>query len=100
MQAITARMNRYRNKVEGRTGTPWESRFIRTFASWIQDLPMPYGVNATSRRDTPPSNELQLTSAALQRVQLTGNLKFVDEIEKITGRRILFREQGRPEKIT
>ncbi|MBH3405045.1 hypothetical protein I5P86_08285 [Pseudomonas glycinae] len=53
MQAITARMTRYRNNVEGRTGTLWESRFIRTFASWIQDLPMPYGVNATSRRDTP-----------------------------------------------
>lgn len=46
------------------------------------------------------TNELQLIRGALQRGQLTGNMKFVDEIEKITGRRIHLRERGRPEKST
>ena len=45
-----------------------------------------------------PSAELQLIRGALQRGQLTGNPRFTDEIEKITGLRISHRARGRPAK--
>lgn len=45
-----------------------------------------------------PSSELQLIRGALQRGQLTGNPRFTDEIEKITGLRISRRARGRPAK--
>ena len=47
---------------------------------------------------TIPSTELQLIRGALQRGQLTGNPRFTDEIEKITGLRISHRARGRPAK--
>jgi putative transposase len=152
MKAFAARMTRYRNKVEGRTGTLWESRYkssvvqtdtyllacsryielnpvrARMVASaedyrwssfglrlndfsestWLDKDPcfLKLGSKDAIRRERYKSfvetntstNELQLIRGALQRGQLTGNMKFVDEIERITGRRIHFRERGRPEK--
>jgi putative transposase len=46
------------------------------------------------------SSELQLIRGALQRGQLTGNPRFTDEIESITGTRISHRARGRPTKQT
>ena len=43
--------------------------------------------------------ELDLIRKSIQRGQLTGNSRFVDEIEQKTSRRVEFRGQGRP-KIT
>ncbi len=43
-----------------------------------------------------PERELGLIRQALQRGQLTGNDRFVNEVEKILGRRIEFRARGRP----
>ncbi|MCG5515025.1 MULTISPECIES: transposase [unclassified Ectothiorhodospira] len=43
-----------------------------------------------------PKNELSLMREAVQRGQLTGNHQFVDEVEKIIGRRIEQRRPGRP----
>ncbi|WP_433899673.1 transposase [Pseudomonas sp. PSE1(2024)] len=152
MKALAARMTRYRNKVEGRTGTLWESRYkssvvqsdtyllacsryielnpvrahmvaraedyrwssfalrVNDFSenTWLDNDPcfLELGPNDSIRREryksfvemATPTNELQLIRSALQRGQLTGDMRFVDEIEKITGRRIQFRARGRPEK--
>jgi putative transposase len=46
-----------------------------------------------------PSSELQLIRDALQRGQLTGNPRFIDEIQQITGLRISHRARGRPAKV-
>ena len=43
-------------------------------------------------------DEVTLIRQALQRGQLTGNHRFVDEVEHILGRRIEMRGQGRPHK--
>ncbi len=48
--------------------------------------------------DNIPDGEWDQISLALQRGQLTGNQKFIDEIEKRTARRIEFRGPGRPRK--
>jgi putative transposase len=152
MKALAGRMTRYRNKIEGRSGTLWESRYkssvvqsdtyllacsryielnpVRarmveraedyrwsSFAlrlcdfsesTWLDKDPcfLELGPTDTKRREryksfvemATPTNELQLIRGALQRGQLTGNMRFVGEIEKITGRRIQFRERGRPKK--
>ena len=45
-----------------------------------------------------PDKEVGLIRQALQRGQLTGDFRFVDEVEKILGRRVEFRSQGRPGK--
>jgi putative transposase len=47
-------------------------------------------------RQAAPSSEVDLIRAALQRGQLTGSARFVDEIEKIQGQRVELRGQGRP----
>ncbi|NWD52750.1 transposase, partial [Pseudomonas gingeri] len=44
------------------------------------------------------SEELTLIRESLQRGQLTGNTRFVDEIEAVKGLRIERRGQGRPAK--
>ncbi|POA29403.1 transposase [Pseudomonas sp. GW456-12-1-14-TSB6] len=152
MKALAARMTRYRNKVEGRTGTLWESRYkssvvqsdtyllacsryielnpvrahmveraedypwssfalrLNDFSesTWLDKDPcfLELGPDDATRREryksfvgmATPTNELQLIRGALQRGQLTGNMRFVDEIEQITGRRIELRDRGRPEK--
>ncbi|AXJ04707.1 transposase [Pseudomonas fluorescens] len=154
MKAIVGRMTRYRNKVEGRSGTLWESRYkssvvqsdtyllacsryielnpvranmvaraedyrwssfalrLRDFSktSWLDKDPcfLQLGPTDAIRHEryksfiegATPSNELQLIRAALQRGQLTGDTRFVDEIEKFTGRRVHFRVRGRPERGT
>jgi putative transposase len=43
-----------------------------------------------------PTGEWNLIRDAVQRGQLTGNNRFVDEVEAIIGRRIEHRRQGRP----
>ncbi|MCJ8169303.1 hypothetical protein [Atopomonas sediminilitoris] len=46
------------------------------------------------------SEEVSLIREALQRGQLTGSAKFIDEVEQITGIRIEQRGQGRPKAQT
>ena len=41
-----------------------------------------------------PKCEIKLIRHALQRGQLTGNRKYIDEVEQIIGRRIEYRSQG------
>jgi len=75
---------------------------------WIDYDPCYLGlaVTETERRlqynrfifDGIPDNELCLIRQALQRGQLTGNDKFIEEVENIMGRRVEFRAQGRPGK--
>ncbi|HBN8288962.1 TPA: transposase, partial [Pseudomonas aeruginosa] len=43
-----------------------------------------------------PAEELRLIREAVQRGQLTGNQRFVDEIERVAGVRIERHGQGRP----
>ena len=43
-----------------------------------------------------PEQELSLMREALQRGQLTGNQRFVDEVEQIIGCRVERRRPGRP----
>ena len=45
-----------------------------------------------------PVGEWDLICEALQRGQLTGSQRFVDQVEAILGRRIEHRKQGRPRK--
>lgn len=47
-------------------------------------------------RDAVPEDEWMLIRESLQRGQLTGNHRFVDEVARITGRRVEFRRPGRP----
>lgn len=152
MKALAGRMTRYRNKLEGRSGTLWESRYkssvVQTdtyllacsryielnpvraqMVQQAQDYPwssLHLRLNETaddhwldedlcfnelgkthterlarynSLMEQPvPSSELQLIRGALQRGQLTGNPRFIDEIEQITGLRISHRARGRPAK--
>ena len=49
-------------------------------------------------RQAVPSSEIDLIRAALQRGQLTGSARFVDEIERIQGQRVELRGQGRPRR--
>jgi putative transposase len=49
-------------------------------------------------REAVPEAETRVIREALQRGQLTGNARFVDEVEQILGRRIEFRRQGRPSR--
>jgi putative transposase len=45
-----------------------------------------------------PDGEWELIREAIQRGQLTGQARFIDEVKAIVGRRIEHREQGRPRK--
>ena len=45
-----------------------------------------------------PSTKWDIIRQAVQRGQLTGRNRFIDEIEKKIGRRVEFRKQGRPNK--
>lgn len=47
-----------------------------------------------------PDGEWHLIRQAIQRCQLTGDSSFISEVERLTGRRIEFRGQGRPRKAT
>lgn len=152
MKGLAGRMTRYRNKLEGRSGTLWESRYKSSLVQsdtyllacsryielnpvraqivqHAQDYPwssLHLRLNETAENQwldedlcfnelgkthserlaryasfmeqTIPSPELQLIRDALQRGQLTGNPRFTDEIERITGLRISHRARGRPVK--
>jgi putative transposase len=49
-------------------------------------------------KGTIPQGQLELIRQSLQRGQLTGSERFVDEIEEKIKRRVTFRGQGRPGK--
>ncbi|MCO7522675.1 MULTISPECIES: transposase [unclassified Pseudomonas] len=149
MKTLAARATRYRNRLEGRSGTLWESRFkssivqsdtyllaccryielnpvrarmtaeagdypwssysVRMGAAkrqnWLDDNPLfeTFGVTEELRhkryaefvREAISEEELSLIREAIQRGQLTGSSRFVDEIAQITGKRIERRRQGR-----
>ncbi|RON44605.1 transposase [Pseudomonas frederiksbergensis] len=152
MKSLAGRMTRRRNKLEGRSGTLWESRYKSSVVqtdtyllacsryielnpmrakivqrapdypwsslhlrfnespvdNWLDESPAlnELGTTPTERlaryasfmEQEIPSSELQLLRGALQRGQLTGNARFTDEIEEITGLRITQRMRGRPTK--
>ena len=151
MKAVAARATRYRNKLEGRSGTLWESRYksspVQTgqyllactryielnpvraaivseadgymwssfrqrmgidAENWIDYDPCYLGLGETNseRRqqyrqfvhEGTTDKEICLIRQALQRGQLTGNNRFIDEVEKVLGRRVECRAQGRPAK--
>ncbi|QXH58169.1 transposase [Pseudomonas maumuensis] len=150
MKTLAARATRYRNRLEGRSGTLWESRFkssivqsdtyllaccryielnpvrarmtveagdypwssysVRMGAAkrqnWLDDNPLFEALGETEElrrkryaefvRQAISDEELSLIRDAIQRGQLTGSSRFVDEIAQITGKRIERRKQGRP----
>ncbi|XXF07905.1 transposase [Pseudomonas sp. D2-3] len=152
MKALAARATRYRNRLERRTGTLWESRYkssvvesdtyLLACCRYIELNPVrarivaeagdypwsSYRMRVTDQADsdwldmdpcfvalgdTPekrrirytefirqavPSSEIDLIRAALQRGQLTGSARFVDEIERIQGLRVELRGRGRPRR--
>ncbi|RJG12041.1 transposase [Pseudomonas cavernicola] len=152
MKTLAARMTRYRNRLEGRSGTLWESRYkssvVQTDAyllaccryielnpvrarmverpdhypwssyrarigaedggGWLDCDPCYLGLADTEKErrvsymgfvtQAIPETELKLIREALQRGQLTGNAKFIEEVERVAGRRVELRGQGRPLK--
>ncbi|AJD61339.1 transposase [Pseudomonas aeruginosa] len=150
MKTLAARTTRYRNRLEGRSGTLWESRYKSSVvqsdayllaccryielnpvrARMVDDVAAypwsSYGLRAdwlkepnwldmdscfielgqtaeeryrryvTFMKEAIPAEELRLIREAVQRGQLTGNQRFVDEIERVAGVRIERRGQGRP----
>lgn len=152
MKGLAARATRYRNRLEGRSGTLWESRYKSSVVdsdayllaccryielnpvrarmvsdvidypwssfraricskpddSWLDMDPcfIALGDTAAERirrykefvRQAVPEQEIRLIRAALQRDQLTGSGRFVDEVERVLGRRVELRGRGRPKK--
>jgi putative transposase len=150
MKALAARATRYRNRLEGRSGTLWESRYKSSVVQtdtyllacsryielnpvrarivaepgdypwssyreragmisshdWLDTDPcfLALGLDSMERfiryeafvRQAIAGEETRLIREALQRGQLTGSGRFIDEIERITGLRIEQRGQGRP----
>ena len=150
MKALAARATRYRNRLEGRSGTLWESRYkssvvqsdayllaccryielnpVRarmvadaadypwsSYLARVSGTPESCGLDADPCfvalgnteearcrryenfvRQAIPVGELQLIRDSLQRGQLTGTSRFIDEVEGIVGLRIERRGQGRP----
>lgn len=150
MKALAARATRYRNKLEGRSGTLWESRYKSSVVQsdayllaccryielnpvracmvadaadypwssyrarvsaepencWLDVDPCFAALGDTHEarcrryedfvRQSIPLDELKLIRDSLQRGQLTGTSRFVDEVERILGLRIERRGQGRP----
>ncbi len=147
MKRLAGRQTRYVNRLEGRSGTLWESRYksspIQTddyllaccryvdlnpvrahmvaipqeypwssyrmkagieSASWLDEdsCYLSLGESPQDRhqsyrmlvRDAIPEGEWKLIREAVQRGQLTGNNRFIDQVEKITGRRIEHRKPG------
>ncbi len=147
MKRLAGRQTRYVNRLEGRRGTLWESRYksspIQTDeyllaccryvdlnpvrarmaaspqdyrwssykvkaglaqTSWLDDDPCYLSLGETREqrcerykafvRAAIPEGEWDLIRQAAQRGQLTGDGRFIDEIEHITGRRIETRKPG------
>jgi putative transposase len=154
MKALAARATRYRNRLEARSGTLWESRYkssvvqtdtyliacsryielnpvrarmvadpseycwssfnsrvtVGQSTEWLDTDPcyLALGITAQQRserykafvRGSVSQAELSLIREGLQRGQLTGSSRFVDEVERIAGLRIERRGQGRPRACT
>ena len=151
MKALAARATRYRNKIEGRSGTLWESRYksspvqtdcyllaccryielnpvrARMVESpgeypwssdrqrlgedqehWIDRDPCYLSLGESERvrrrrygtfvQDAIPEGEWAMIREAVNRGQLTGDGRFIREVERILGKRIEHRGQGRPKK--
>lgn len=152
MKSLAARATRYRNRLEGRSGTLWEGRYKSSIVdseayllaccryielnpvrarmvAHAQDYPWSsFGSRMQLKPDSQlldghpcydalaptdverreryeqfvnagiPESELRLIRDAVNRSQLTGGARFVDEIEQITGARLEMRGQGRPKK--
>ena len=147
MKRLAGRQTRFVNRLEGRRGTLWESRYksspIQTDTyllaccryvdlnpvrarmvalpedyrwssyrmkagldgpSWIDDDPCYLALGQTPQQRCEryvsfvgrlvPNGEWELIREALQRGQLTGNRRFIDQVERITGRRIEHRRPG------
>ena len=151
MKALAARATRYRNRLERRSGTLWESRYKSSLVQtdgyllaccryielnpirarmvkapeayrwssfgqrmglderWIDLDPCYLALGATGsvrrkqyRRflhDAIPEGEWDHIRSAVQRGQLTGGARFVDEIESILGRRVENRGPGRTRRV-
>ncbi|WP_089936280.1 transposase [Candidatus Entotheonella palauensis] len=152
MKQVAARQTRYVNRLEGRTGTLWESRYksspveteryLLACARYIELNPVranmvarsedyewssyrdkigdgcrawldvdpcyqELGRSATERAsryqafvmESIPETEWTLIRHAIQRGQLTGSDRFIDEVAAKIGRRIDRRGQGRPKKL-
>ena len=145
MKRLAGRQTRYRNRLERRSGTLWESRYKSSIvdandyllacvryielnpvrAKMVED-PLAYpwssvqhrtdrscfgwldSVPGLERFDSDgylsfltaaiPAQEWQMIHEAVQRSQLTGSGRFVDEVEQITGLRVVSRRPGRPSK--
>ena len=152
MKALAGRATRYRNRLEKRSGTLWESRYksslvqkdayllaccryieLNPVRARMVAAPQDYlwssaqerlglapppglldwsptylGLGRTEAerqkryaqflREAIPAGEWSLIREALQRGQLTGSQRFIDEIEQVVGRRIEHRAPGRPRK--
>ncbi len=151
MKRVAARQTRYVNRVEGRTGTLWESRYrsspvetepyLLACARYIELNPVRAKMGArpedypwSSFRDkispshTPwldldacyqglghsaqqrarryqafvmeaiPEEEWTLIRQAIQRGQLTGTGRFIEEVAVKIGKRVALRGRGRPKK--
>ena len=135
MKRLAGRQTRYRNKLEARSGTLWESRYKSSIVDaddyllackryielnpvraamvvdpleyawssvhhcidsgcfpWLDAVPRleQIGSNCYLQflQTAIPEGERQLIRDAVQRGQLTGGSRFVDEIERITGLRV------------
>ena len=153
MKRLAGRQTRYHNRLEGRTGTLWESRYksspvdsdgyllacaryielnpvrARMVAApedyrwsscryrlghahceWLDHDPcyLSLGDNEAQRRQryseflraAIPEGEWTLIREAVQRGQLTGPDRFVEQVETILGKKIENRSRGRPSKIS
>ena len=152
MKSLAARATRYRNRLEGRSGTLWVGRYksrivdseayLLACCRYIELNPVrarmveharDYPWSSFTNRMQPkpdnqlldghpcydalasteherrnryehfvnagiPEGELRLIREAVNRCQLTGGTRFVDEVEQITGSRLEMRGQGRPRK--
>nr|WP_320051163.1 transposase [uncultured Desulfuromonas sp.] len=91
---------------------PWSScrsKLERKYFSWLDFDPiyLDLGKNETERSEhyhefleaSPSTQEQETIRLAVQRGQLTGGERFVDEIEQKLNRRIELRGQGRPRKV-
>ncbi len=151
MKRLAGRQTRYRNKLEGRSGTLWESRYKSSLVdadqyllaciryivlnpvragvvldpgeyawssfgarvgirecSWLDPVPglqtIVTGEGGSAEaytafiRSAVPDGEWELIRSAVKRGQLTGEERFIEEIRKITGRRVEHRGRGKPPK--
>lgn len=152
MKCLGGRQTRYANRLEGRRGTLWESRYkssaiqtenyllaccryveLNPVRARIVDEPgqyrwssyrsrigeesdslldpipcyRPYGNSPEKHYErykdfvaaAIPEGEWQLIRQAVQRCQLTGDSRFIGEVERIVGRRIELRGRGRPRRV-